>query len=140
MRVKNLDIIKRHEGLRLEAYMPTPNDVPTIGYGHTKGVKMGDRITNAQAEEYLRHDIAWAQDAVNSLVKVRLTQNQFDALVSFVFNVGASAFAKSTLLRMLNDGDYKGAADQFLRWDKQGGKVLRGLTKRRAEERALFLA
>lgn len=140
MRVKNLDIIKRHEGLRLEAYMPTPNDVPTIGYGHTKGVKMGMRITNAQAEEYLKQDIAWAQDAVNSLVKVRLTQNQFDALVSFVFNVGASAFTKSTLLRMLNGGDYQGAADQFLRWDKQGGKVLRGLTKRRAEERALFLA
>ena len=140
MRVKNLDIIKRHEGLRLEAYMPTPNDVPTIGYGHTKGVEMGMRITHAQANEYLKQDVAWAQDTVNSLVKVRLTQNQFDALVSFVFNVGASAFAKSTLLRMLNGGDYQGAADQLLRWDKQGGKVLRGLTKRRAEERALFLA
>lgn len=140
MKIHNLDIIKKSEGLRLEAYLPTPNDVPTIGYGHTKGVKMGQRITAKQAEQFLLEDVAWASDAVNRLVKVNLTQNQFDALVSFVFNVGATAFAGSTLLRLLNAGDYKGAADQFLRWNKQAGKVLKGLDTRRKEERALFLS
>lgn len=140
MKIHNLDIIKKSEGLRLEAYLPTPNDVPTIGYGHTKGVRMGQRISLAQAEQFLLEDVDWAEDAVNSLVKVRLSQNQFDALVSFVFNVGATAFSKSTLLRLLNAGDYKGAADQFLRWNKQAGKVLRGLDTRRKEERALFLS
>jgi len=140
MKIHNLGIIKKSEGLRLEAYLPTPNDVPTIGYGHTKGVKMGQHITINQAEQFLLEDVAWASDAVNRLVKVKLTQNQFDALVSFVFNVGATAFSKSTLLRLLNAGDYKGAADQFLRWNKQAGKVLRGLDTRRKEERALFLS
>lgn len=140
MKTKNLDIIKLHEGLHLDAYLPTPNDVPTIGYGHTKGVKLGQRITVLQANQFLQEDIAWAEDAVNSLVKVRLNQNQFDALVSFVFNIGATAFEKSTLLRLLNSGDYTGAANQFPRWNKQNGKVLNGLTKRRKEEQALFLS
>ena len=140
MKIHNLDIIKKSEGLRLEAYLPTTNDVPTIGYGHTKSVKMGQCITINQAEQFLLEDVAWASDAVNRLVKVNLTQNQFDALVSFVFNVGATAFSKSTLLRLLNAGDYKGAADQFIRWNKQAGKELKGLTKRRQEERALFLS
>ena len=140
MKIKNLDIIKKSEGLRLEAYLPTPNDVPTIGYGHTKGVRMGQRISLAQAEQFLLEDVDWAEDAVNSLVKVKLSQNQFDALVSFVFNIGAGAFSKSTLLKYLNAGDYGGAANQFLRWNKQAGKELKGLTKRRQEERALFLS
>jgi GH24 family phage-related lysozyme (muramidase) len=131
--------IKKHEALRLEAYLPTPNDVWTIGYGHTKTAKKGMRITERGAEELLKGDIAWAEAAVRNRVKVPLNQNQFDALVSFVFNVGETAFASSTLLRLLNQGKYQEAADQLLRWDKQKGKVLRGLTRRRAEERSLFL-
>lgn len=139
MKTKNVDVIKKHEGLRLEAYLPTPNDVWTIGYGHTHTTTKGMRITEAQAEKLLYRDLAWAEDAVNDFVSVPLTQDQFDALVSFVFNVGAGAFVKSTLLRLLNSGDYKGAAQQFLRWNRQKGKVLNGLTRRRQEEMELFL-
>lgn len=140
MKTKNVNIIKKHEGLRLEAYLPTPNDVWTIGYGHTHTTKQGMKITEDQAEKLLYLDIAWAEEAVKGLVKVPLTQNQFDALVSFVFNVGAGAFAKSTLLRFLNTGDYTNAAAQFLRWNRQKGRILNGLTKRREEERRLFLS
>jgi lysozyme len=140
MKIKNISLIKKHEGLRLEAYLPTPNDVWTIGYGHTHTAKQGQKITGAQAEALLRKDITWAEEAVNKSVVVPLTQNQFDALVSFVFNVGAGAFGSSTLLRLLNSKDYEGAANQFLRWNKQKGVVLKGLTKRREEERKLFLS
>lgn len=133
-----LDMIKQHEKLMLNAYMPTPNDVPTIGYGHTKGVKMGDTITEAEAYALLREDVAWVEDAINTNVSVSLNQNQFDALASLVFNIGATAFRKSTMLRLINQSDFAGAALQFARWNKQKGKVLRGLTKRRAEEAKLF--
>lgn len=144
MKTKNVELIKESEGLRLKAYMPTKNDRPTIGYGHTKGVKMGMTITKAQAEQYLRDDLAWAESAVNRLVKVKINQNQFDALVSFVFNLGEANFASSTLLRKLNNGDYEEAANQLLRWNKQrtaSGKlvVLDGLTTRRQKEKELFL-
>ena len=139
MKTKNVNVIKKHEGLRLEAYLPTPNDVWTIGYGHTHTTKKGMKITEAQAEKLLYRDLPWAENAVNTLVKVPLTQNQFDALVSFVFNVGEGAFARSTLLRFLNMGDYTNAAGQFLRWNKQKGRVLNGLTRRRREEMELFL-
>ena len=140
MYIKNVDMIKESEGLRLDAYMPTPNDVWTIGYGHTKTAKPGMKITVKGAEALLLHDLAWVEDVVNDFVEVPLTQNQYDALCSFVYNVGGSAFRKSTLLRKLNTGDYQGAADQLPRWNKQKGKVLRGLTRRRAEERTLFLS
>lgn len=140
MRTKNLQIIKDSEGLRLKAYLPTKNDVWTVGYGHTHGVYQGMTITEQQAEQFLHEDVKWAEDAVNQYVHVSLTQNQFDALVSFVFNVGTGNFSNSTLLRLLNKGDYKGAADQFLRWNKQKGVVLNGLTTRRKNERALFLS
>lgn len=140
MKVHNIDIIKKHEGLRLEAYLPTPNDVWTIGYGHTHTTKQGMKITAGQAESLLRKDIAWVEKAVNKLVVVPLTQNQFDALASLVFNIGENGFANSTLLRLLNAGDYEGAANQFLRWNKQKGVALKGLTKRREEERKLFLS
>lgn len=138
-KIKNIDKIKEHEGLRLQAYLPTPNDVWTIGYGHTSTAKRGMVITEEQAEALLRKDIAWVEEAINTKVVVPLNQNQYDALASLIYNIGAGAFGKSTLLRMLNAGDYKGAADQFLRWDKQKGKTLRGLTRRRQEERELFL-
>lgn len=133
--------IQAHEGLRLFAYLDSAN-VPTIGYGHTKGVHLGMHISEQRAEELLREDLAWAEDAVTRAVTVQITQGQFDALVSFVFNVGAGAFQESTLLRKLNAGDTAGAADEFLRWNKatvNGAKVvLPGLTKRRTDERELF--
>ncbi len=138
-KIKNIEMIKKHESLRLDAYLPTPNDVWTIGYGHTKTAKPGMKITAAKAEELLCGDLAWVEASIAKNVKVPLTQNQYDALASLIYNIGATAFAKSTLLKMLNQGDYHGAADQFLRWDKQKGKTLRGLTRRREEERMLFL-
>lgn len=122
---------------------PTSADVWTIGWGHTHGVSKGDKITLAQAEEFLSYDLVWVEEAVNKLVKVPLNQNQFDALGSFVFNLGEANFSSSTLLRLLNAGDYKGAANQFVRWDKQrqkdgSMKALRGLTRRRKEEKTMF--
>lgn len=138
-KIKNIDKIKEHEGLRLEAYLPTPNDVWTIGYGHTSTAKKGMVISEEQAEALLRKDIAWVEDAINKNVVVPLNQNQYDALASLIYNIGAGAFSKSTLLRLLNTGDYEGAANQFPRWNKQKGKVLKGLTRRREEERQLFL-
>lgn len=139
MKIKNIGIIKKHEGLRLEAYMPTKNDVWTIGYGHTHTAKQGMVITEAQAEGLLRKDVAWVEGAINRLVVVPLTQNQFDALASLVFNIGEGGFATSTLLRLLNSKDYEGAANQFHRWNKQKGVALKGLTNRRKEEMELFV-
>ncbi len=137
---RGLDMIRKHEGLRLKAYMPTPNDVPTIGYGHTKGVKMGDVITEAQAIQFLKEDIAWVERAIDRYVKVPLNQNQYDALASWVFNLGATNFLKSTMLKRLNEGNYNAVPSEMKRWNKQKGKVLAGLTRRRAEEAALFAA
>ena len=134
-----LDLIKQFEGLYLQAYR-CPAGVPTIGYGHTAGVAMGQTITQQQADDYLRRDVRMFERAVERLVKVPLTQGQFDALVSFAFNLGEGALAQSTLLRLLNAGDYAGAAAQFDRWNKAGGRVLPGLVRRRAAERALFEA
>lgn len=131
-------LIQGFEACSLQAYQCSAR-VWTIGYGHTSGVKPGDRITVAQAEAWLAEDIAAAEKAVNTLVTVPLSQGQFDALCSFVFNVGRSAFASSTLLKKLNAGDIHGAADEFLRWVHAGPKALKGLKRRRAEERALFL-
>ena len=134
-----LDLIKQFEGLYLQAYR-CPAGVPTIGYGHTAGVAMGQTITQQQADDYLRRDVRQFERAVSRLVRVPLTQGQFDALVSFAFNLGEGALAQSTLLRLLNAGDYAGAAAQFDRWNKAGGRVLPGLVRRRAAERALFEA
>lgn len=143
MKTQDLNIIKEFEGLRLEAY-DDGIGVWTVGYGTIRyqngtRVKRGDKITLEQAEQYLRHNLSNFEDAVNSLVKVPLTQNQFDALTSLVYNIGSSAFSKSTLLKKLNAKDYKGAADQFLVWNKAGGKTLQGLINRRTKERQLFL-
>lgn len=134
---KGLDLIKSFEGLRLSAYK-CPADVWTIGYGTTAGVKQGQTITKERAEELLREDVRRFEDQVLRLVKMPLTQGQFDALTSFVYNLGAGNLSNSTLLRLLNAGDYDGAAAQFERWNKAGGKVLAGLIRRRAAERALF--
>lgn len=139
MRLVNENLIKKWEGLRLEAYKPTPNDVWTIGWGHTKGVFPGMKINRDTAQKYFEEDVKWAVDAVNRLVKVGLTQNQFDALVSLTFNIGETAFGRSTLLKKLNAGDYDGAADEFPKWKYQSGKVLKGLVRRRSEEMEYFL-
>lgn len=135
---RGLRLIQHHEGLRLTAYKDSAG-VPTIGYGSTKGVRMGDEITEAQALELLEADVERHADGVREAVDVPLTQHQFDALVSFAFNVGVGAFRDSTLLRKLNRGDYQGAADELLRWHYAGGKRLAGLEKRREAEKTLFL-
>lgn len=135
---KGLELIKRFEGCRLTAYR-CPAGVWTIGYGHTQDVKPGMAITKYDAERFLRQDIRRFEEGVTALVKVPLTSNQFSALVSFAFNVGVSALKSSTLLKKLNRGDLNGAANEFLRWNKAGGKELEGLTKRREAERNLFL-
>ena len=133
-----LDLIKSFEGLRLKAYKDAVG-VWTIGYGHTKTATPGTVISEPEAEALLRNDLAEAQGAVERLVKQPLTDNEYAALVSFVFNLGSGNLSRSTLLRRLNVGDRKGAADQFLVWNKAGGKVLAGLTRRRQAERTLFM-
>jgi GH24 family phage-related lysozyme (muramidase) len=137
-----IDLIKHFEGLRLEAYQCSAN-VWTIGYGTTytaKGpVRQGDRITESEAENLLMGDVRLFEQRVRDNVIVQMTQHQFDALVSFTYNVGSGALAGSTLLRKLNKLDIGGAADEFLRWNKADGKVIDGLTKRRKAERAMFL-
>lgn len=143
--------VARHEGIVLRAYddfAPAkelkPGDAVkgtlTIGVGHTgPDVHIGQTITEAEAMALLRADLGTAEAAVNRLVTVPLTQNQFDALVSLVFNIGEGNFSKSTLLRRLNAGEREAAAGQFGRWNKSKGVELAGLTKRRAAERELFL-
>ena len=130
-----IQLIKRFEGLYLNAYF-CPAGVLTIGYGHTKGVKPGDEINELQAEIYLREDVEACEIQLNYLT-LPINQHQFDALCSFIFNLGIGNFMQSTLLKKLKAGD-KTAADEILRWDKSGGKVLPGLTARRKAEYDLF--
>lgn len=134
-----LDLIKKREGLRLKAYR-CPADVWTIGYGSTSGVCEGMEITQEQADERLRKDVAVAERCVNASVKGAITQGQYDAITCWTFNLGCGNLRKSTLLQKVNSGDDLGAADEFLRWTKAGGKVLAGLVARRNDERALFLS
>lgn len=134
-----LDLIKRHEGLRLNAYQDSVG-VWTVGYGSTKGVTEGMTITQEEADARLKTDVIAAEKCVNNCVAVPLSQNEFDALCSFAFNLGCGALRGSTLLRKLNDSDYDGASAEFKKWDHAGGKVLAGLTKRRADEAELFEA
>lgn len=137
MSTRGINLIKKYEGCRLTAYK-CPAGVYTIGYGHTNGVKKGQKITQKQAEDFLREDVKTFEKGVLRAVSAPLTQNQFDALVSFCYNCGLSAFKTSTMLKKLNARDYAGAADEFPRWNKSNGKVLNGLVKRRAAERKLF--
>ena len=132
-----LNLIKSHEGPRTNAYQD-PVGVWTIGYGHTGTAKPGQQISEAQAEQLLRKDVGWAEDAVRKNVKVPLTQGQFDALVSFTFNLGAGALGRSSLLQKLNAGDYAGAQAEFGKYVHAGGRVLPGLVRRRTEEAQLF--
>jgi|SRR5215471_16130996 len=139
---RGLDLVKHFEGLHLKAYRD-PVGILTIGYGHTGirhndgSVHQGRVITKEEADNLLAYDMKFFGERVDKLVTVSLDQDQFDALTSFDFNTGA--LHKSTLLKKLNAGDYHGAADEFLKWNKAGGKVLRGLTRRRESERNLFL-
>lgn len=138
-----LDLIASFEGTRTKAYDDGVG-VWTIGIGTTvypngTKVKKGDTCTLEQAKSYFAHDLKRFESSVNNLVKVSLSQNQFDALVSLVYNIGSGAFAGSTLLKLLNQKQYREAAAQFTRWNKAGGKELRGLTRRREAERDLFL-
>lgn len=133
-----IDLIKQFESLRLKAYL-CPAGKWTIGYGHTRNVKEGDVINSDTAEKLLRADLVGFEKDVNRLIKVNVTQNQFDALISLVFNIGARAFSTSTLLRLLNQGEYTAAANQFIRWKTSNGKELLGLVRRRRAEMELFL-
>lgn len=143
---KTINHIKTSEGLRLAAY-PDPgssNGLPvTIGYGTTringKPIKLGTKISKEQAEAYLRADLEVFAKKVASLIKVKLNDNQFGALVSFAYNIGLSAFEKSTLLRLLNAGDYNSVPTQLRRWNKNDGKVMKGLVDRREAEVVLWL-
>lgn len=132
-----LALIKEFEGLKLNAYL-CPANVWTIGYGTTRGVKAGQAISEAKADELLREDVRDFERGVFDAVKVPLAQHQFDALVVLAYNIGLGAFRTSTLLRLLNKGELSAAASQFDRWNKAGGKTLAGLTRRRAAERKLF--
>jgi lysozyme len=143
-----INFLKRLEALRFEAYLDAVK-VPTIGYGSTRylnasPVNMGDKITEMQAEDMLRHDLAHRVMNLNAWLKTELTQCQFDALCSFVYNVGLANFKSSTMLKKINAGDFDGAAMEFCRWvyGTVNGKkeILPGLITRRAKELALFLS
>lgn len=136
------DLIKQYEGLRLHAYQDSAG-VWTIGWGHTGDVRRGQSITVHQAEALLALDIGIAAAAVNRHVEAPLSQNMFDALVSFTFNLGEGRLAQSTLLKTLNLRDYHAAANEFTKWTKAAVKgrkeTLPGLVRRRAAERAMFV-
>lgn len=133
------DLIKRFEGLKLKSYY-CPAGVLTIGYGHTgKDVTVGQQITQVEAERLLNADLDKFVPGVESLLKVVLTDNQFSALVALAYNIGLGNLKKSTLLKKVNASDFTGAVESWLKWNKAGGKVLKGLTARREAETQLFL-
>lgn len=135
---KGLALTEQWEGCRLTAYQDQVG-VWTIGYGHTGAdVTPGLAITQQQAEALLAKDVLTAARCVNTMVKLQLTQCEFDALVDFVFNLGTGAFSRSTLLADLNSGNLAGAAAQFESWDRAGGVVVAGLLRRRQAEAGLF--
>lgn len=141
---KGIALIKEFEGCKLTAYQDSVG-VWTIGYGWTqpvdgKSIRAGMTIKQETAERLLKTGLVSYESDVSRLVKVGLTQGQFDALVAFTYNLGARSLSTSTLLRKLNAGDYAGAAEEFMSWNKAGGKALKGLTRRREAERALFLS
>lgn len=141
---KGLELIKEFEGFSANAYL-CPAKIPTIGYGNTfwedgRKVRIGEQISKSKALELLEFvankDFA---DKIFPLIKVQINQNQFDAMVSLAYNIGVGAFSNSTLLKRVNAKDFIGAGNEFLKWDKSGGKPLLGLTRRRQREKELFL-
>ena len=144
-KVSALNLIKKFEGLELTSY-PDTGGIWTIGYGNTinkdtgQAIKQGDKIDLATAERWLKQDIAEREKYIKPLIKVPITENQKAAIISLAYNIGTGAFAKSTLLRLLNQGaDKKLVADQFLKWNKVKGFEVKGLTNRRKLEKDLFL-
>ncbi len=134
---EGISLIKNYEGCCLEAYQDSVG-VWTIGYGHIKDVKEGDKINQDEAEHLLKEEMPEYEGYINDMVEVPLDQCQFDALVCWVYNLGPTNLKESTLLRILNEGDYGGVPEQIKRWNKAGGKVLAGLVKRRQAEANLF--
>lgn len=134
-----IQLLTSFEGCELTAYQDSVG-VWTIGYGHTKDVHPGMKITQAEAEKFLKQDLATFEDAVADAVEVEINADQFSALVSFAYNLGAGSLFEPTLLRVLNKGDFQAAANEFPKWNKAGGQALLGLTRRRLAERALFLS
>lgn len=128
--------ITQYEGFTDKAVIPVPGDVPTLGFGTTEGVKLGDRITPPQALERALRDAGKAESAIRRCVHVPLTQGEYDAYTSLGYNIGAEAFCNSTLVRRLNHEEYAAACAEILKWDKFKGKPLAGLTARRLKERA----
>lgn len=131
--------IALHEGYRDKAYTPVPGDVPTIGFGTTEGVKQGDTISVERALVRLMKDASKFEQAVKRCAPVPMHAYEFSAFVSLTYNIGEGAFCSSTLAKKLNAGDYKGACEQILRWDKFKGQSLPGLTKRRQQEYQMCL-
>jgi len=134
---KGIELIKHFEGCELEAYKCAAG-VWTIGYGHIKGVTSDSVITQEQAEQMLVEELNEYEGYINNMVTVPLSQNQFDALVSWVYNLGGGNLKASTLLKVVNSGEFNGVPEQIMRWNKAGGKVLEGLTRRRQAEADLF--
>ena len=137
MSANGIALIKHFESFRAGAYV-CPAGVLTIGYGTTLGVKRGQVVSEKQATALLSRDLLGFEAAVKRLVKVQITQNQFDALVSFAYNCGAANLASSTMLKLINNRQFQLVPAQFLRWNKGGGKVLAGLTRRRRSEMWLW--
>jgi lysozyme len=123
-----------HEGFSPVAYIPVPGDVPTIGFGTTSGVRPGDTITAPSAVLRALQDVSRFEGALKTCVTVPLAQHEYDAYISLAYNIGSGAFCGSTLVKLLNQGQYRAACDQILRWDKFKGQPLRGLTLRRQDE------
>ncbi len=136
---RGIDLIKEFEGFRAEAYRD-PVGIWTIGYGFTRGVEPGDRMTQRQADERLQAELAAYEDGVERATEGKVTQAQFDALVSFAWNVGIKGMAGSSVIKAHKRGDHQAAARAFALWNKAGGKVWPGLTRRRAAEAALYLS
>lgn len=141
---KGFSLIRESESLQLKAYLDT-GGVWTIGYGTIKypngvRVKKGDACTQGQAELWLKNDCLWVDACLDKHVKVMVNQNQFDALASFIYNIGETAFIKSTMLTLINNSNFSSAAKQFDRWIYDNGKEIKGLVNRRAKEKALFLS
>lgn len=136
---KGIELIKQFEGCRLHAYL-CPAGIPTIGYGHTQGVNIDDIITQSQADSLLKKDLEKYANFVN-IYHLDINQNQFDALVSFVYNLGPGNFKKSTLLRKIkNSPNDETIRKEFMKWVRAGGKVLEGLKKRRLAESNLYFS
>ena len=139
---KGIELIKSFEGIKLKSYEDSTG-LPTIGIGTTRypngnTVKIGDTCTLEQAETYLKKDLERFEESVNRLVGLKIHQFMYDSLVSFAYNLGAGALQSSTLLKKVNLGKFKEASEEFLKWNKSGGKELLGLTRRRKREQDLF--